>query len=189
MITHLRCATLRLGLHAVGHLALLQLADALIEDRRVLPHNLEADSRVSGDDAHIVVEVNENVFALRLAGQPLRLALGVLESGAVDDDGSPRALYLAAPLARRPLRQDDGGLHAERGGGGGDGQSLPAHRVRDDARRALSTDRVEDIEGAANLVREGWQQVLPLDVHVGREAMGEPRRVLERRLADHVVDP
>jgi hypothetical protein len=158
-----------------------------VDRARMLPQDFHADRALPGDHFRIVerMHVGERAAALELQSLLVGLGVGI----AVQHDlGAARRdrVHLDARrgdrhhdhrLAAQALRRE---RHALR--------MVPRARRDHAAAQARLRQPGHLVVGAAQLEREYRLQVLALDQHAVAEALGKPRRRIERRLDRHVVD-
>ena len=148
--------------------------------------HLERDGALAGDDARIVIGMDEGeAFVLRNSE---RAGVGFGERGAFQDDAGAEILGVLDLGEGRAFRHHDGDGNAQAAGMIGDALRMIAGRHGGDAALALVfAQRQQLVERAALLEGGGVLQVLEFEMDVGagdaRERVGMAgRRALDRAL-------
>ena len=152
-----------------------------------MAQNLGADRSLPGDHERIVERVDERHAGLGHQRVAVRLGLVVAVAGQHHLSAHrPHRIHLDP---RRRLRHDDDRAQTELLRRERHALRVIAGAGGDDAARPLLVGEMRDlVVGAAQLEAEDRLQILALQQHLVVETLGQPGRLVERRLPRHVVD-
>jgi hypothetical protein len=160
--------------------------DEGVDVRRVGEH-LERDGALAGDDLGIVERMDEGQAPLLREAQ--RLAIGLVEHLAVEDDAGAVALRLHHLDARGGRRHDDGDRHAKPAAMVGERLGMVAGGRRDHAAGAhLLRHQQQLVERSALLVGGGELEVLELHIDGGAGGFGKGAAEQGRRPDHRALD-